>query len=52
MKSSHLLTRAGQNYGWLVVSRSRQYSGPRVATRPWQEGMEQPEVVWLPLIAP
>ena len=44
--------RAGQNYGWPVVSHSRQYSGPRVATRPWQEGMEQPEIVWLPSIAP
>ena len=30
--------RAGANYGWPVVSYSRQYSGPRVSTRPWQEG--------------
>ena len=44
--------RAGRNYGWPVVSYSRQYSGPRVATRPWQEGMEQAEIVWLPSIAP
>lgn len=44
--------RPGQNYGWPVVSHSRQYSGPRVATRPWQEGMERPEIVWLPSIAP
>ena len=44
--------RPGQNYGWPVVSHSRQYSGPRVATRPWQDGMEQPEIVWLPSIAP
>ena len=44
--------RAGANYGWPVVSHSRQYSGPRVSTRPWQEGMAQPEVVWLPSIAP
>lgn len=43
---------AGRNYGWPVVSHSRQYSGPRVATRPWQEGMEQPEIVWLPSVAP
>ena len=44
--------RAGRNYGWPVVSYSRQYSGSRVATRPWQEGMEQAEIVWLPSIAP
>ena len=44
--------RAGANYGWPVVSYSRQYSGPRVSTRPWQEGMAQPEIVWLPSIAP
>lgn len=44
--------RAGGNYGWPVVSHSRQYSGPRVATRPWQQGMERPEIVWLPSVAP
>lgn len=44
--------RAGSNYGWPVVSYSRQYSGPRVSTRPWQEGMAQAEIVWLPSIAP
>ena len=44
--------RAGRNYGWPVVSYSRQYSGARVASRPWQEGMEQAEIVWLPSIAP
>ena len=46
------LIRAGANYGWPTVSYSRQYSGPRVSTRPWQEGMAQPEIVWLPSIAP
>jgi glucose/arabinose dehydrogenase len=44
--------RAGANYGWPVVSYSRQYSGPRVSTRPWQEGMAEPEIVWLPSVAP
>ncbi len=44
--------RAGRNYGWPVVSYSRQYSGPRVAARPWQQGMEQAEIVWLPSVAP
>ena len=46
------IIRAGANYGWPVVSYSRQYSGPRVAARPWQEGMEQSEIVWLPSVAP
>ena len=44
--------RAGANYGWPVVSYSREYSGGRVATRTWQEGMEPAEIVWLPSIAP
>ena len=43
---------AGGNYGWPVVSYSREYSGPRVASRTWQEGMEPAEIVWLPSIAP
>ena len=42
----------GRNYGWPVVSYSREYYGPRVAERPWQENMEQPEIVWIPSIAP
>ena len=46
------LIRAGGNYGWPVVSYSRDYSGGRVAARTWQEGMEPPELVWLPAIAP
>ena len=46
------IIRAGGNYGWPTVSYSRQYDGPRVAARPWQEGMEQPEIVWLPSVAP
>ncbi len=46
------LLRAGGNYGWPVVSHSREYSGGRVALRTWQEGMESAEIVWLPAIAP
>lgn len=42
----------GGNYGWPIVSYSREYSGQRIADRPWREGMEQPEIVWLPSIAP
>ena len=42
---------AGRNYGWPVVSHGREYGGRRVAERPWQDGMEQPMIVWLPSIA-
>ena len=41
----------GKNYGWPIVSYGRSYPGPRVSERPWQEGMEQPVVVWIPSIA-
>ena len=42
----------GRNYGWPEVSYSREYSGLRVSERPWQEELEQPEIVWIPSIAP
>ncbi len=42
----------GRNYGWPEVSYSREYYGPRVSERPWQEHLEQPEIVWIPSIAP
>ena len=41
----------GKNYGWPVVSFGRFYLGPRVSEKPWQEGMEQPVVFWVPAIA-
>jgi glucose/arabinose dehydrogenase len=41
----------GKNYGWPIVSYGRFYLGPRVTERPWQEGMEQPLVFWVPAIA-
>ena len=46
------IIRPGANYGWPLVSYSREYSGPRVAARWWQAGMEQSEIVWLPSVAP
>ncbi len=43
---------AGRNYGWPEVSYGRHYDGSLVAEQPWQAGMEQPVIVWLPSIAP
>jgi glucose/arabinose dehydrogenase len=42
----------GKNYGWPIISAGRFYLGPRVSERSWQEGLEQPLVVWVPAIAP
>lgn len=42
----------GRNYGWPVVSYAREYHGPLASERPWQEGMELPELAWIPSIAP
>jgi glucose/arabinose dehydrogenase len=42
---------AGKNYGWPVVSNGRFYAGPNVTEKPWQEGMENPLVFWVPSIA-
>lgn len=42
----------GRNYGWPVVSYGREYYGVRVSDQPWQAGMEPPEIVWIPSIAP
>ena len=42
----------GRNYGWPIVSYSREYQGPLVSDKPWREEMEQPEIVWIPSIAP
>lgn len=41
----------GANYGWPVVSYGRDYDGSRVSPTPWQEGMQQPEIFWVPSIA-
>ena len=42
----------GGNYGWPDVSYSREYFGVRVTEQPWQAAFEQPEIVWVPSIAP
>jgi glucose/arabinose dehydrogenase len=45
------ILQAGKNYGWPIVSDGRFYAGPRVTEKPWQEGIEQPLVFWVPSIA-
>ena len=42
----------GRNYGWPVVTYGRRYDGSVISERPWREGMEQPELFWVPSIAP
>jgi glucose/arabinose dehydrogenase len=42
--------RAGRNYGWPLVSFGREYWGARISPHPFQQGMEDPAVVWLPSI--
>src|SRR5687767_15805368 len=44
------IIRAGQNYGWPLVSYGRSYMGGRIGTKP-VEGLEEPIVVWIPSIA-
>lgn len=41
---------AGKNYGWPVVTYGRDYDGSRASPTPWREGMEQPELFWVPSI--
>lgn len=43
---------AGKNYGWPLVSFSRQYRGDWVSQTTTQSEYESPQVVWWPSIAP
>ncbi|MFY8149212.1 MAG: PQQ-dependent sugar dehydrogenase [Prochlorococcaceae cyanobacterium] len=43
---------AGANYGWPLVTHSREYSGPEITDRRSATGMEDPRRVWSPAIAP
>ena len=43
---------AGGNYGWPLVSYSRHYDGPRIATQFWREGFKEPTLLWVPSIGP
>ncbi len=42
----------GRNYGWPLVSYARDYAGSRITQIPWQAGLEQPTVFWVPSIGP
>jgi len=44
------LLKPGANYGWPVISFGRQYDGTRIPT--YKEGMEIPQIVWVPSIGP
>lgn len=46
------LIKAGQNYGWPVVTHSREYSGGEISSERSRPGMVDPRVVWTPAIAP
>lgn len=43
---------AGKNYGWPVVTHSREYTGGEISNRRSQPGMVDPKLVWTPAIAP
>jgi glucose/arabinose dehydrogenase/mono/diheme cytochrome c family protein len=46
------ILKAGQNYGWPVVSDGRYYSGPKVSPVPFKDGMTRPHISFVPSIAP
>ena len=43
---------AGANYGWPMVTYSREYSGPRISDRTSAPRFNDPLAVWTPCIAP
>jgi len=44
------LIKPGANYGWPVISFGRQYDGSRIL--PYKDGMDIPQIVWVPSIGP
>ncbi|TWB93250.1 PQQ-dependent sugar dehydrogenase [Synechococcus sp. SynAce01] len=46
------LVEAGANYGWPVVTHSREYSGPPISAAQSAPGLVDPRRVWTPAIAP
>jgi aldose sugar dehydrogenase len=43
---------AGKNFGWPVVTYSKEYFGPEITTERSRPGMVDPKLVWTPAIAP
>ncbi len=46
------LVEKGKNYGWPVVTHSKEYTGGEISSKRSQPGMIDPKVVWTPAIAP
>jgi glucose/arabinose dehydrogenase len=42
----------GLNYGWPLVTHSREYFGPAISDRRTAPGLEDPHRVWTPAIVP
>jgi glucose/arabinose dehydrogenase len=45
------ILKAGANYGWPLVSYGRDYSGAPVSDKRTMDGVEDPELFWVPSIA-
>jgi glucose/arabinose dehydrogenase len=43
---------AGKNYGWPIVTHSREYTGGEISSERSRSGMIDPLLVWTPAIAP
>ena len=46
------IIKPGLNYGWPIYSYGRNYDGKRISAMPVVDGIEQPQVMWSPSIAP
>jgi glucose/arabinose dehydrogenase len=46
------LIEGGKNYGWPAVTYSMEYWGPAISDETSRPGIEDPELVWTPSIAP
>jgi aldose sugar dehydrogenase len=46
------LVEAGKNYGWPIVTYSKEYAGGEISQERSRPGMVDPKVVWTPSIAP
>jgi glucose/arabinose dehydrogenase len=40
----------GRNYGWPIATYGREYSGEAISASPSKEGIEEPQLVWLPSV--